>query len=146
MHIQQHVTTNPHLVLVQSGRIETLDLPVEETAESTPWDQLTPPQGGQFGQQWDEQQYGSAQPAYQYGSDAYAQVRGRHISKYLSFCTRGKSAERTAVVFSLCMSIASSSCFQPMHEHCFELGVKLLGCRKTIQLNCACSTTQQINS
>ena len=38
------------------------------------------PVGGQFGQQWDEQQFGALQPAYQYGNpDVLPQVTSPHM-------------------------------------------------------------------
>ena len=50
-------------------------LPEADKVLASPWDPQGTPAGGQFGQQWDEQQYGSMQPSYQYNNGAdYTQV------------------------------------------------------------------------
>ena len=62
-------------VLVQMGRIPTTVLPAETSPTPEAGGGVPGPMGGQFGQQWDEQQFAPPQPAYQYGSpDALPQV------------------------------------------------------------------------
>lgn len=56
-------------------------MPEEPAVAADPWDQATPNAGAQFGQQWDEQQYGTAQPAYQYSNSAdYAQASAQGLA------------------------------------------------------------------
>ena len=52
------------------GRVATTILPAETSTvrEGVSMGGVTGPLGGQFGQQWDEQQYGSIPAAYQYGN------------------------------------------------------------------------------
>jgi len=57
------------------GRIPTTVLPAETSPAPEAGGGVPGPMGGQFGQQWDEQQFAPPQPAYQYGSpDALPQV------------------------------------------------------------------------
>lgn len=70
-------------VLVQMGRIPTTVLPAETSPTPEAGGGVPGPMGGQFGQQWDEQQFAPPQPAYQYGSpDALPQVL---LSLYFAF-------------------------------------------------------------
>ncbi len=50
------------------GRIATTVLPADTSSAPEAGVGVTGPMGGQFGQQWDEQQYAPLQPAYQYGN------------------------------------------------------------------------------
>ncbi|DBA99100.1 TPA: hypothetical protein ACH3X1_014234 [Trebouxia sp. C0004] len=50
------------------GRIPTTVLPAEPSPAPEAGGGVPGPIGGQFGQQWDEQQFAPPQPAYQYGS------------------------------------------------------------------------------
>jgi len=60
---------------LQMGRIPTTVLPAETSPAPEAVGGVPGPMGGQFGQQWDEQQFAPPQPAYQYGSpDALPQV------------------------------------------------------------------------
>ena len=60
---------------LQMGRIPTTVLPAETSPAPEAGGGVPGPMGGQFGQQWDEQQFAPPQPAYQYGSpDALPQV------------------------------------------------------------------------
>ena len=59
------------------GRIATTILPADTSSVPEPGMGVPGPVGGQFGQQWDEQQYAPIQSAYQYGNpDALPQVKG----------------------------------------------------------------------
>ena len=60
---------------LQMGRIPTTVLPAETSPAPEAGGGVPGPMGGQFGQQWDEQQFAPPQPAYQYDSpDALPQV------------------------------------------------------------------------
>ena len=58
------------LVCLQLGRIETTKEPKLQkyVPEDSQGYGVPGPAGGQFGQQWDEQQYPPMQPAYNYGN------------------------------------------------------------------------------
>ena len=59
------------------GRIATTILPADTSSVPEPGMGVPGPVGGQFGQQWDEQQYAPLQSAYQYGNpDTLPQVKG----------------------------------------------------------------------
>ena len=62
---------------LQLGRITTTKVPKQQsnTPEGNQGVGQSEPMGGQFGQQWDEQQFAPMQPAYNYGNpDVLSQV------------------------------------------------------------------------
>ena len=72
------------LVCLQLGRIETTKEPKLQpyASEDSQGLGVPGPAGGQFGQQWDEQQYPPMQPAYNYGDpDDLSQVP--YLSSFL---------------------------------------------------------------
>ena len=66
----------PVVHFVQLGRIETTVVPREQNSSAEAIEPgVAGPMGGQFGQQWDEQQYTPMQPAFDYGNpDVLPQV------------------------------------------------------------------------
>ena len=97
------------------GRIATTALPADTSSVPEPGMGVPGPVGGQFGQQWDEQQYAPLQSAYQYGNpNDLPQVKGpESMSTNLVECSLASGSALVSVWRSTC-PVSENACNLPM--------------------------------